>query len=320
MGQSKLVTVIIPAYNEEHNVERTARRITQLFDAHESHYRFELLFVDDHSTDGTHSKLQSLARGDHRIRIIRFQRNYGMQRAVHTGYCHARGDAAIVLDCDLQDPPELIPGLLRHWEEGYSVVYGVRRSRKEGFAINTVRRIFYRLISKLSEDDLPLDVGDFQLVDRCVIEQLETIRDTDIYVRGRIASMGFPGIGIPYDRDAREFGESKFTLLKSTGLAMDGIVSHSTIPLRLATLLGLVLMLAALVGVIYYTVGRVYFGADWTSGFATLVDLLLFSMGLNFLILGVMGEYIARIYRHLKIPQDPIIESRIQKGEMERNQ
>ena len=315
-GKKKTISVVIPAYNEENNVERTYRQVTEQFDCLAETYNFELLFIDDHSQDRTFDKLRELAQRDHRVKIYRFSRNYGFQRAVHTGYVVASGDAAIQLDCDLQDPPQLIPRFIELWEQGYSVVYGIRRNRKEGYLITAARRFFYWFLNKLSVSDIPRDAGDCRLVDRRVIRELKKIRDTHIYVRGRIAEIGFRQIGIEYDRDAREFDESKFGIINLMGLALDGIVSHSVIPLRLATILGLIMMVVAFIAAIGYVVGRLFFALGMPPGFATLVVLLLFGMGLNGLFLGIIGEYIARMYAQLKILPEPIIETSVVDGEI----
>lgn len=319
MADKKLISIVVPAYNEELNVERTFSAIVEETNALTDKYRFEFVFIDDHSTDSTFAKLQSLAEQDRRLKVYRFQRNYGVQRAVHTAFVLARGDAAIMLDCDLQDPTSLIPRFLEQWEAGYQVVYGVRRTRKEGWFINTTRRIFYWLIDKLSTDHLPRDAGDCRLLDRVVMVELAKIHDTNIYVRGRIASMGFSHTGVPYDRDARIYGKTSFTFLSLIGVALDGIISHSIIPLRLATMLGFCMVLAAFAGIIFFVVARLAFGADWPVGFATLVVLLLFSTGLNGLFLGIIGEYLARMYTQLKISSTPLFEARLVDGQIDRS-
>lgn len=316
-SKKHLISIVVPAYNEEENIERLLAGITGQTDLLADQYDFEFIFIDDRSTDTTFEKLRTLGNQDKRIRAYRFSRNYGVQRSVHTGYMMARGDAAILLDCDLQDPPELIPQFLKQWEQGYRVVYGVRRTRKEGRIITATRHIFYWLINKLSEDDLPVDAGDCRLIDRRVIDELSKIRDTNIYVRGRIASMGFSQTGVAYDRLARLHGKSSFTLFGLMGVALDGIVSHSVIPLRLATFLGLGMVLAAFFGIVFFVIGRLAFGADWPVGFATLVVLLLFSVGLNSLFLGILGEYLARMYAQLKVLPEAIIETRIIEGQVE---
>lgn len=314
MADRQLISIVVPAYNEEGNVGLLHQEILQQVDALADRYAFEFIYIDDHSTDGTFAKLKQLAQADSRVCVYRFQRNHGVQRAVHTGFIMARGAAAILLDCDLQDPPSLIPRFLEQWENGYKVVYGVRRTRKEGWLINTTRRVFYWLIDKLSEDDLPLDAGDCRLIDRCVINQLKKIHDNNIYVRGRIAHMGYPHKGVPYDRDARLHGETSFTFLSYVGVALDGITSHSVIPLRLATMLGFFMVLAAGLGMVFFVVGKFAFGADWPVGYATLIEIVLLSTGLNALFLGIIGEYLARMYTQLKVNPVPVFETRIIDG------
>lgn len=315
MAQTKLISIVVPAYNEELNVEQLYRGILEELRPLADRYRFEFVFVDDHSTDATFARLHELAIEDPRICIYRFQRNYGVQRAVHTGFIIARGEAAILLDCDLQDPPSLIPRFLEQWEQGYKVVYGVRRTRKEGWLMNTARHVFYWLVNRLSEDDLPRDAGDCRLIDRCVIEQLKNIQDTNIYVRGRIAAMDYPHMGVPYDREARLHGKSSFTLFGLIGVALDGITSHSVKPLRLATMLGFLMVLGAAAGIIFFIVGKFVYGTDWPVGYAFLVILLLLGMGLNALFLGIIGEYLARMYKQLKINPEPVFETCVIAGE-----
>lgn len=317
MAEEKLISIVVPAYNEELNVERLYAGIVAQTDALADRYRFEFVFIDDHSTDATFQRLNSMAAQDPRICIYRFQRNYGVQRAVHAGFVVARGEAAILLDCDLQDPPSLIPRFLEQWEQGYKVVYGVRRTRKEGWLINTARHMFYWLVNKLSDDDLPQDAGDCRLIDRCVINQLKTIHDTNIYVRGRVASMGYPHMGVPYDREARLHGKSSFTVFGLIGVALDGITSHSVIPLRLATVLGFVMVVAAFIGIIFFVIGKLVLGAAWPVGYASLVVLLLLGMGMNALFLGIIGEYLARIYTQLKVSSEPVFENRVIDGKQD---
>lgn len=311
----KLVSIVVPAFNEENNVARTYSALVAETDLLAERYDFEFVFIDDCSTDGTFVVLKELASKDPRLKVFRFSKNYGFQRAVHTGYAKCKGDAAIQMDADLQDPTDLIPAFIAQWELGHQVVYGIRRTRKEGLFITLLRRIFYWLISKLSQDNLPRDAGDCRLVDRRLIDILSKINDTHIYVRGRISSMGFSQVGVPYDRQAREFDESKFGLVKLAGLAMDGIVSHSVLPLRLATVLGMLMMVLAVGGIAMYGIGKLFFDAEWPPGFATTVVLLLFGMGLNGLFVGVLGEYVARIYAQLKIPSEPVIEITLNDGE-----
>ena len=215
-------------------------------------------------------------------------------------YSNARGDAVVQIDCDLQDPPSLILEFLAKWEAGYQVVYGVRATRQERWWMNVTRKIFYRLIDSLSEDPLPHDAGDFRLVDRRVLNELLKFEDYQPYLRGTIATLGFEQIGISYARAERQRGESKFSFGQLLGLALDGILNHSVVPLRIATYLGLLISVTTFLGIVSYGVGHIVLGKDWPPGFATIVILILGSLSLNALFLGVIGEYLGRIYRQVK--------------------
>jgi polyisoprenyl-phosphate glycosyltransferase len=310
-----LISICIPVYNEELNIEPFYRRVSSVIDGLSDRYRFEILFTDNHSSDTTFARLAELSRRDCRVRVIRFSRNFGFQRSILTNYMNARGEAAIQLDVDLQDPPELIVDFLRYWEEGYKVVYGIRRERpNESVWLHGMRKAFYRLVDYLSEETLPHDAGDFRLVDRCVLDQLKLVSDQQPYLRGLIASMGFRQTGIVYDRSAREFGSSKFNLVRLFGLALDGILQHSVIPLRIATFLGLIMSGLAALGAIYYLLAKLFFGADWPPGVATSTLLTLLSIGMNALLLGIIGEYIGRIYKNVKRMPITISEAVIDHG------
>jgi len=217
----------------------------------------------------------------------------------------------VQIDCDLQDPPSLILDFVRKWEQGYLVVYGIRGSRKEGVLMNATRKFFYRVIDSLSEDELPLDAGDFRLLDRRVLDELKKFEDYQPYVRGTVAALGFDQIGIPYDRRERQRGESKFSFRELMGLALDGILNHSIVPLRIATYLGLAISLITFLGIVGYAIGRLLFGRDWPPGFATIIILILGSLSLNALFLGIIGEYLGRIYKQVKRRPLTIIEREI---------
>lgn len=305
-----LVSILIPAFNEEANVERAYAAITRVFETLDG-YSCELIFTDNHSTDRTFALLAEIARRDRRVRVIRFARNYGYQRSLLVAYQSARGACSIQLDCDLQDPPELIPEMLALWRQGHHVVYGVRRSLADTPTTARLRRGFYRALRALSEDDLPTDAGEFRLVDRRLLDQLRTIRDVSPYLRGLISAMGFSQVGIPYDRAARIAGESKFPLRKMIALAVDGVLNHSLVPLRAASLIGVGVGVMTILLMAGYLVGRVLFGQNWPAGFATTTTLLLLAITLNALFLGVIGEYLGRIFLQLKVAPDPIVEARI---------
>jgi glycosyltransferase involved in cell wall biosynthesis len=310
----KCLSIVVPVYNEEDNVLALYHAVTEVMQPLSEQYEYELIFTDNHSTDSTFAKLEQLASLDQRVSVFRFSRNFGYQRSIITGYLKASGDAAIQLDCDMQDPPRLIPEFLRLWNEGYQVVYGVRRFRREGSGITFLRKVFYRLISMLSEDNLPLDAGDFRLVDRCVLNELRNMEDSQPYLRGAIAAMGFKQIGFPYDREERARGESKFSFGDLFGLAVDGILNHSIVPLRIATYTGLVVSTITFLAMAVYSIGKFLLGQKWPAGFATTTVLLLLSISLNALFLGIIGEYLGRIYKQVKKRPLTIIEKQIIQG------
>ena len=220
MTERPLISIVIPVYNEAANIPALYERIHDVADGLIDDYRFEFLFTDNHSTDDTFTIISDLATTDDRVRCLRFSRNFGFQRSILTGYLNARGDAAVQIDADLQDPPELIPQFLELWEQGHAVVYGIRSKRPEGRSMTAARSAFYRLVNLVSADDLPHDAGDFRLVDRRILDALRQIDDYHPYLRGLIASFGFDQIGVEYERDARSEGNSKFSFWKLVGLAM----------------------------------------------------------------------------------------------------
>jgi glycosyltransferase involved in cell wall biosynthesis len=296
----QLISIVVPVFNEEANIERLYQAVNRALEPIADRYAWEFIFTDNHSTDDTFARIEPIARRDPRVRVYRFTRNFGFQRSILTGYRLARGDAAVQIDCDLQDPPELILDFVKQWEAGNKIVYGVRRSRPEPFHVQAARRLFYRFIAHISSDDLPYDAGDFRLVDRCVLDLLHDYRDESPYLRGYIASLGYPQIGIPYDRSKREYGQSGFRFGNLVSLAVDGIVSHSVMPLRFASFLGLALSVIAVLVIAVYLVLWLSSQNKWPPGFATLAILMLTSFAMNAILLGVIGEYLARIYRQVK--------------------
>lgn len=300
MAKTTLISLIIPVYNEEENIDSLLDRLCAVTAELGDRYRFEFVFTDNCSSDRTFDLLAGHALTDSRIRVFRFSRNFGFQRSILTGYLKARGEAAIQLDADLQDPPELIASFLEKWQDGYDVVYGVRRGRKEGPVISLGRRIYYRLINAVSDYPIARDAGDFRLISRRVIEVLRKIEGSVPYIRGTIAEIGFPQIGIPYDRAARTAGASKFNLLRLVRFGLDGLFHQSSLPLRLSGLFGVTIGLGGLVLAVYYVVRYMNDGATWPSGFATLALILLFTMMMNAFFFAIIGEYVARLYRQSK--------------------
>ncbi|SDF41938.1 glycosyltransferase family 2 protein [Terriglobus roseus] len=306
-----LISFVVPVFNEEMNIEPFYQAVSAAIAPLEDRYRFEFVFTDNHSADATFLLLGALAQRDSRVSVYRFSRNFGYQRSIMTGYARARGDAAIQLDVDLQDPPELVGRFLEEWERGADVVYGVRVKRQESWFINVQRGIFYRMIDLLSEDKIPVDAGDFRLISRRVIDLLKTYEDAQPYLRGTIATLGFTQVGIPYSRNARERGESKFSFSKLISLALDGILNHSTVPLRLSTYFGLTVSFLTLLSIGGYIAAKFITGATWPAGFATLAALILASLSINAMLLGIIGEYLGRMYRQVKKQPLTIIENAV---------
>ena len=303
-----LISVVVPVFNEELNIQPFYDTVTRELAPLSGQYDFEFVFTDNHSTDSTFTLLKQLAAQDPRVHAYRFSKNFGYQRSIMTGYSRAQGDAAIQLDVDLQDPPELIPLFLAEWRLGADVVYGVRIKRQESWITNFQRNLFYRLIDRLSEEKLPVDAGDFRLISRRVIDLLKSFEDAQPYLRGTIATLGFKQIGIPYSRNARTRGESKFPFSKLVSLALDGILNHSRVPLRVSTYFGLLVSAFTLLSTIGYVIAKLVTHAEWPAGFATLAALILVSISINAMLLGIIGEYLGRMYHQIKKQPLTIIE------------
>jgi glycosyltransferase involved in cell wall biosynthesis len=291
------ISVVIPVFNEEQTLPELDARLREALCGTDK--RYEIVFVNDGSSDRSAEIMHRLREADERVRIIEFSRNFGHQPAISAGLDHAAGDAVIVMDGDLQDPPEVLPTLIERWEKGYDVVYAVRRNRKEGVLDRFAYTTFYRLIARLSDTSLPLDSGDFALMDRKVVDLIVQMPERSRYIRGLRSWLGFNQIGVEYDRSARYAGRSKYDLRSLLALASDGIVSFSDIPLKLAMRLGLAITGLASVIAMWTLVKRLV-GYDVVPGFATLALLVLFFGGVQLVTIGILGEYIARIYTEVK--------------------
>ncbi len=307
----RLVSLVCPVLNEEEALPLFYQTVAGLLKQWESSYSFEFVFTDNCSTDKTFAILQGLAKSDPRVRVFRFSKNFGYQASIFTGYSQCKGACAIQLDVDLQDPPEMIGEFLKKWEEGFRVVYGVRTRRKESWWMNFVRKAFYRILNLLSTEPIAVDAGDFRLVDRKVIEQIKRLNQSYLYLRGSISQMGFQQIGIPYTRNERELGSSKFGLMQLVSLAIDSVLLHSTVPLRFAAFFGVGVSLLTIISAFTYIVVKIMVGEGWPAGFTTITVLILFSLGLNSLFLGILGEYVGRIYRQRHALQGVIIDEQI---------
>ena len=295
-----LLSVVLPAYNEQEVLPLTLQRFTAMrAPLAELGIALELLFVNDGSRDRTAELLEGYARADEGVRVINLTRNFGHQAAVTAGLSLAEGDAVAVMDCDLQDPPELLPRLVECWRAGYHVVYGVRKKRKEWFGKRFAYWLFYRTFARISDLDIPLDSGDFCLMDRSVIELLEQLPERQRFVRGLRTWVGLRQTGIEYERPARAAGEPAYTMGALVKLAVDGLVSFSSVPLRLVTRLGLLAAVFAM-GMGVWVVWSVLTGQPMPRGWASLACLVLLMAAVQLISLGIIGEYLARVFLEVK--------------------
>lgn len=296
-AETPTLSVVIPIFNEEETLEVLYGRLSAaLIALGES---FEVIFVNDGSRDRSEILLRDFCSRDPRFKSIHFSRNFGHQTAITCGYDHAIGDAVVAMDGDLQDPPEVLAGLLARWREGYEVVYAIRQKRKEGLIKRSAYKGFYWLLRKVSYLEIPLDSGDFSLIDRRVIEILKSMPERNRFVRGLRTWAGFRQIGFEYAREARFAGESKYNLARLMKLAFDGLVSYSYVPLRLVSNVGLLVSATALGYMVYLLVGRI-FGGTPIEGWTSTVVIVLFLGGIQLLSLGVIGEYVGRIFEEVK--------------------
>ena len=293
-----MLSVIVPCYNEAEGIQTCHSRLTSVLQSLGETY--EIIYVDDGSKDATAEMLYAIHDADRHAVVVQLSRNFGHQPAVTAGLSTALGEAVIIIDADLQDPPELIPRMVELWREGYKVVYGIRDSR-EGetkFKLMTAK-LFYLMINSLSDVDIPLDTGDFRLVDRAVVNAFATMPERHRLLRGMWSWIGFPQIGIRYERSKRLAGETKYPLRKMLALALDGIVSFSTVPLRFVTIMGFLSAVTAFLGILYTLLIRI-FTHSWVRGWAISFIGMLFMAGIQMLCIGILGEYIGRIYTESK--------------------
>ena len=292
-----MLSVVVPVYNERETVDELCRRLATVLAPLGP---YEIVLVDDGSTDGTWDVLRVLAAQDDRLRLFRLSRNFGHQIALTAGLDAARGDAVVLIDGDLQDPPEVIPELVECWEKGYDVVYAVRE-RRDGesqvrlFAIGA----FYRMFRRIAATDIPADTGDFRLLSRRAVDALARMPERARYLRGMTSWIGFQQTGVGYRRDARYAGTSKYPFTKLIGLALDGITSFSIAPIRLVTRLGYA-MLVFCVGVLAWTLYTRFLTSNAPQGWTSLLAAVLLLGGMQMLGIGIVGQYIARIFEETK--------------------
>lgn len=295
----RLISIVIPCLNEEAVLPELFERLDALGQRHNDCI-FEFLLIDDGSRDGSVALLRAAAQKDDRFRILVFSRNFGQQVAASAGIDAARGAAVVLMDCDLQDPPEVVSEMIAKWQEGYDVVYGTRRSRDgDGWFKRRSAEGFSRLINRLSEIPIPEDTGDFRLMSRPVVEVLKAMPERQRFLRGMVAWVGYRQTAVHYDRPERFAGETKYPLGKMLRYALDGLLSFSAKPLQLSIALGLLSAGLALLGILYALVMRL-FTSVWVEGWTALMIAVLFLGGVQLVCLGIIGEYIGRIYREVQ--------------------
>ncbi len=296
-----LISVVIPCYNEAAVVREAHRRLAEMSGTLTA-AAFEFVFVDDGSNDDTAAVLHKLSQADARVRGLRLSRNFGQQIATTAGLEHAAGDAVVLMDADLQDPPELIAQMIARWREGYQVAYAQRTDRAGETAFKLwSAKMFYSLVNRVSQVPIPADTGDFRLMDRAVVDAILRMPERDRFLRGMVSWVGFRQVAIPYRREPRFAGETKYPLLKMVRFAADGVISFSHAPLRLAVWTGFFVIGLAFLGILYAVLLRFFADpSQWVRGWASTFVAILFMGGVQLISLGIMGEYVGRIYGEVK--------------------
>lgn len=307
----KKISVVIPMYNEEEVANKSYTRIKEILE-NLKQYEYEIIFIDDGSKDTTLNILQEIAKENERVKVISFSRNFGHQAAVTAGIKEVTGDAIVIIDADLQDPPELIPQMLELWEDGNEVIYGKRKKRKGESAFKLVTaKMFYKTLNALSDVEIPKDTGDFRLVDRKVVDTINSLPEHNKFLRGLFSWVGYKQIPFQYERKERFAGKTKYPLKKMLKLASDGIISFSTKPLKIVGGLGILSIVISFILLIYALISYIFKLNNLSAGWTSLMLGITFFAGVQLLSLWIMSEYIARIYDESKNRPQYIIEKKI---------
>lgn len=292
-----VLSIVIPVFNEEENIETLHVRLTTVL--RDLCDEYEIIYVDDGSQDRSQAILQRMETEDVHVTVIELARNFGHQVAISAGLEHSKGRAVCIMDADLQDPPEILPKFLATWQEGAEVVYAIRTERKEWWGKRLAYALFYRLLQRVANIKMPLDAGDFCIMDRCVVDQLVQMPERNRFVRGIRSWIGFHQVGVAYERHSRHAGRPKYTFMKLVYLALDGLISFSHMPLRIITLLGFTVSLLSFLVALFYMIKKFTLGVG-VPGFTTLVVSIFFLAGIQLMTIGVIGEYIGRISDEVK--------------------
>ena len=302
----KKISVLIPCHNEEKSLPLLYPELVKLMDS-DLPYQWELMFINDGSTDGTLELLRQLRQRDRRVNFVDLSRNFGKEAAMLAGFDYVTGDCMVIIDADLQDPPELIPEMLKWWEQGYEDVYARRKSRgRESWLRKRLSLLFYKMLQSSSRFDVLKNVGDFRLLDRCCIDALRQMRESERYTKGMFSWIGFRKKEVEFDRGDRVAGSSSWSFRQLFSLAIDGITSFTNLPLRISTVVGFIVSMLAFIYMIYVFIKALVWG-DPVQGYPSMVILLLFLGGIQLLSLGIIGEYIGRIYNETKNRPDYIV-------------
>jgi polyisoprenyl-phosphate glycosyltransferase len=294
-----LLSVVIPIYNEQATLSELYRRLMRVLSENLAELAYEIVFVNDGSTDGSIQILSELHADDPAVKVVNLSRNFGHQAALTAGLDYAKGDAVICMDGDVQDPPEIIPTLMARWRDGNDVVYAVRKLRKEGFIKRGCYAAFYRLLRKLSMVSIPLDAGDFALMDRRVVDCLKALPERSRFIRGLRTWVGFRQAAVEYEREKRFAGVPKYTWSKLVHLAVNGLLSFSALPLRMATAVGFMISFCSLLGIILALYLKLFTDLAIPGWTATVIPILVLG-GIQLLSIGILGEYIAQIFDEVK--------------------
>lgn len=299
MTKKKKISILIPAYNEQEVLTALYIRLGKLADDTPD-YDFEFLFINDGSRDRTLEIIKGYASKDSRVAYVNLSRNFGKEIAMAAGIDHVTGDSTVIIDADLQDPPELIPKMIKYWEDGYDDVYARRTSRAgESWLKKATSEAFYRILQKSTTIPIQRDTGDFRLLDKRCVEALRQFRESQRYTKGMFSWVGYKKKEILYDRDPRAAGETKWNYRKLVNFAIDGITSFTTAPLRFSSLMGIIISLAAFVYIIYLVVRTIIFGPD-LAGYPSMMAVILFLGGVQLISIGIIGEYVGRIFNETK--------------------
>lgn len=309
--KNKKISVIIPMYYEEKVVNECYKRLKNVLEKLED-YDYELIFINDGSKDNTLNLLEQIASENNKIKVLSFSRNFGHQAAVTAGLKYVTGDAIVIIDADLQDPPEKIPEMLKLWEEGYEVIYAKRKTRKGESAFKLLTaKMFYHTLNALSDVDIPKDTGDFRLVDRKVVDVINQLPEHNKFLRGLFSWVGYKQIPFEYERQERFAGKTKYPLKKMLKLASDGIISFSTKPLKLLGCLGIISIILSFAILIYSLISYVLKLHNLTAGWTSIMVTITFFAGVQLISIWIMSEYIGRIYDETKKRPEYIIDKKI---------